>query len=128
MSGDPKGTKVKINPEVDAWFALKEPVQAKAMLRVREIILGADPRIEETIKWSTPTFMYKGNIVSFNPAKKLVSLLFHKGAGIPGDHPRLEGEGDTARVMRFTNVGEVEEGRADLEAVIRAWCEMRDGK
>jgi len=117
---------VNVNPEVDGWFARKEPVQAEAMLRVREIILGADPRIEETIKWSTPTFIYKGNIVSFNPAKKLVSLLFHKGAGIPGDHPRLEGEGDTARVMRFADVGEVEEGRADLEEVIRAWCEMRD--
>ena len=117
---------MKINPEVDTWFTEKEPVQAKAMLRVREIILGSDPRIEETIKWSTPTFMYKGNIASFNPAKKLVSLLFHKGAEIPGGHPRLEGEGDTARVMRFTDLAEVEEARPELEAVIRAWCEMRD--
>jgi hypothetical protein len=117
---------VRINPEVDAWFVEKQPVQAKAMLRVREIILGADPRIEETIKWSTPTFTYQGNIVSFNPAKKLVSLLFHKGAEIPGNHPRLDGEGDTARVMRFADLAEVEEGRADLEAVVRAWCVMKD--
>ena len=118
---------MNVNPEVDEWFARKKPVQSEAMLRVREIFLGADPRIEETIKWSTPTFMYKGNIASFNPAKRLVSLLFHKGAEIPGHHPRLEGEGDTARVMRFADLNEVEEARADLEAVIRAWCEMRDG-
>lgn len=116
---------MNINPEVDTWFAKKQPVQAEAMQRVRKIILNADPRIEETIKWSTPTFMYKGNIVSFNPAKKLVSLLFHRGAEIPGDHPRLEGEGDTARVMRFADLNEVEEEKADLEAVIQAWCEMR---
>jgi len=114
------------NPEVDAWFAQKQPALAEAMLRVREIILGVDPRITETIKWSTPTFMYKGNIASFNPAKKLISLLFHRGAEIPGDHPRLEGEGDTARVMRFTDLADVEAGQANLEAVIRAWCEMRD--
>jgi hypothetical protein len=118
---------VNVNPDVDAWFAQKKPVQAEAMLRVREIILGADSRIEEIIKWSTPTFTYKGNIASFNPAKKLVSILFHKGADIPGDLPRLDGGGDTARVMRFADLAEVEEGKADLEAVIRAWCEMKDG-
>jgi hypothetical protein len=118
---------VNVNPDVDAWFAQKRPPLAEAMLRVREVILDADPRIEETIKWSTPTFMYKGNIASFNPAKKLVSLLFHRGAKIPGDHSRLEGEGDTARVMRFADLADVEAGRADLEAVIHAWCQMRDG-
>ena len=117
---------MNIDPNVDAWFAQKQPPLAEAMLRVREIILAADPRIEETIKWSTPTFMYQGNIASFNPAKKLISLLFHRGAEIPGNHPRLAGEGDTARVMRFADLTEVEEGRADLEAVIRAWCEMKD--
>lgn len=115
------------NPEVDAWFAEKQPPMAGAMLEVRTIILQTDSRVEETIKWSTPTFMYKGNIASFNPAKKLVSLLFHRGATIPGDHPRLEGEGDTARVMRFLSTGEVGEARAELEAVIRAWCDMKDG-
>ena len=47
------------------------------MQRVREIALSADPRISETIKWSTPTYSANGNIFSFNPAKKFVSLLFH---------------------------------------------------
>jgi len=117
---------LRTNPDVDLWFAEKQPPLSEAMLEVRKIFLGADPRIEETIKWSTPTFMYKGNIASFNPAKKLISLLFHRGASIPGDHPRLEGEGDTARVMRFVDLADVETGKEDLEAVIRAWCEMRD--
>ena len=64
-----------------------------AMLRrTREIILGADDRVTESIKWKTPTFEFKGNIASFNPSKRFVSLLFHRGAEIPGDHPRLEGE------------------------------------
>ncbi|MGH3668778.1 MAG: hypothetical protein ACRDU7_10830, partial [Acidimicrobiia bacterium] len=48
--------------------------------------------------WSTPTYSYLGNIFSFNPAKKFVSLLFHTGAQIPGDHPALEGDTETARV------------------------------
>jgi len=118
---------VQTNPEVDEWFAAKQPPLSEAMLGVRRVILQTDPRIEETIKWSTPTFMYRGNIASFNPAKKLVSLLFHRGAAIPGDHPGLEGDGQTARVMRFTDLNDVEQRRGELEAVIRAWCDMRDG-
>ena len=115
------------NPEVDAWFAAKEHPLEPALQWVREIILGADPRIEEAIKWQTPTFMHRGNIVSFNPATKHVSLLFHRGAEIPGEHARLEGDGAVTRVMRFTDLADVETGRADLEAVIRAWCTWRDG-
>lgn len=113
------------NPDVDGWFSEKAHPLEEAMQRVREIILGADDRVTETVKWQTPTFMFNGNIASFNPAKKLVSLLFHQGAKIPGDHPRLEGEGEVARVMRFADLAEVEAGKQDLAAVIRAWCEWK---
>ena len=113
------------SPEVDSWFeASDSPVKAE-MLRVREIVLGADERVEETIKWKQPTFMYKGNIASFNPAKKLVSLMFHQGAKIPGDHPKLEGDGNTSRVMRFADMDAVEAQKGDLEAAVRAWIEMK---
>ena len=110
------------NPDVDAWFAAKNHPLEPAMQEVRNIILRTDDRITETIKWSTPTFMFEGNIASFNPAKKFVSLLFHTGAKIPGDFEGLEGEGETARVMRFADLQAVSDGRDNLEAVIKAWC------
>jgi hypothetical protein len=88
------------NPDVDAWFEKKQPPQHEAMQAVREIALAADDRIAESIKWSTPTYSYQGNIFSFNPAKNFVSLLFHTGAKLPGEYAGLEGEGETARVMR----------------------------
>jgi hypothetical protein len=88
------------NAEVDAWFREKQHPLDAAMQRVRELILNADPRVEESIKWKTPTFSYQGNIVSFNPSKNLVSLLFHRGAEIAGTIPGLEGEGDLVRTMR----------------------------
>lgn len=96
------------------------------MQSVRGIALSADPRITESIMWSAPTFSYKGNIFRFNPAKKFVSLLFHTGAHIPGRHPRPDGDTDTARVMRFSDPGEVEGGAADLTAVLTAWCRWKD--
>jgi hypothetical protein len=49
--------------------------------------------------------MFNGNIASFNPAKNFVSLLFHRGAEIPGDHPRLEGDGNLAMFPLNMNVG-----------------------
>ncbi len=116
------------NPDVDAWFEKKRHPLEDAMQRVRDITLAADSRITETIKWSTPTYSYKGNIFSFNPAKRFVSLLFHTGASIPGDHPALEGDTETARVMRFADLAAVEAGASDLTKVINAWCQWKDSQ
>ena len=94
---------------------------------MREIILSADNRIEEAVKWKSPTFVYKGNLASFQPrAKQFVSILFHEGASIPGAHPLLEGGGDRARYARITGPDELEARRGELEAVVRAWCDARD--
>ena len=102
---------------------MKEAVQ-----RTREILIGADARIEEVVKWSTPTFTYKGNLVSFQPRAKLfVSLLFHTGASIPGEHPLIEGGGDTARHARLDDVAAVKRARPEPEAIVHAWCDARDG-
>jgi hypothetical protein len=113
------------NPEVDRWLEEADHPLDAMLRRTREIILGADDRVEESIKWKTPTFSYKGNIASFNPSKNLVSLLFHRGAEIPGEHPRLLGDGRLARTMRFGDPAELEKGQADLARVIRAWCEWK---
>ena len=118
------------SPDVDAWLASQNDVLREPLSLVREIILAADDRIEEAIKWQTPTFSYKGNILSFQGnAKKLVSLMFHRGAEIPGDHPILEGEGKLSRSIRMApSVDEVERNRAALTAVIQSWCKMQDAK
>jgi hypothetical protein len=111
--------------DVDAWFADYEHPAKDAMLRVREIILS-DDRMAETIKWKSPTFMYEGNMASFNPRTKAhVSLMFHTGASIPGEHPRLRGGGETARYMRFEDLDEVEAAAAEIRAITAAWCDSR---
>lgn len=95
--------------------------------RVREMFLDADPRLGEVIKWSTPTFVYRGNLASFQPrSKQFASILFHTGASIPGDHSILEGGGETARYARIADLQEAEARKPDLEALVRAWCDARD--
>ena len=56
-----------------------------------------------------------------------LSIPFHQGAEIPGEHPRLEGDGRVVRTVRFSHLADLEAGRADLEAVIRAWCDWKAG-
>jgi uncharacterized protein YdeI (YjbR/CyaY-like superfamily) len=115
------------NPAVDKFIAklnnpLKEEIEA-----VRETILAANKKITEEIKWSAPTFIYKGNICSFNPrSKKNVSLLFHKGALIKDKTGLLEGEGKEARVARFHDMAEVKSKTKKLTAVINKWIEIMD--
>jgi hypothetical protein len=118
---------VNRNPDVDAWFEAYANPQKAVLERVRQVILDADPRISESVKWSTPTFGYRGNLVSFQPrATKFISLLFHEGASIPGRHPRLDGDGPHVRTMRFSDLADAERGAEELRAVVRAWCETRD--
>jgi hypothetical protein len=114
--------------EVDAWFAKYDNPKRDVVQRVRELILAADPRISECIKWQAPTFVYEGNLASFFPkSKQHASLMFHQGASIPGRHPRFEGGGETGRMMKFTDVADADAAKADLVRVVKAWCDWRDG-
>jgi hypothetical protein len=119
---------VNRNPEVDRWFGARDDPLDPALQRAREIVLGTDERVTESIKWKTPTFAFGGNIASFNPSKTGVSSMFHRGAEIPGRHPRLEGDGKLVRTMRFADLEDVERGRPDLERAVRAWCELKAGR
>jgi hypothetical protein len=117
------------DPEVDAWFRDSDHPLLGAMRDVRQAILAVDRRIIESIKWKSPTFSYEGNIASIDPkAKAHVSLLFHRGATIPGRHPELEGGGSTARFMRFADRADVKRKRAALQRVVRAWIEMQGSR
>ena len=127
MSPDYMSAMNNANPEVDAWFRMLDHPLKDAMLLTRQIILEADERISESIKWSAPTFEYEGNLASFQPrAKKFVSLMFHRGSEIPGDHPLLEGDAALVRIMKFDDLSDVDKKSGDLTAVVKAWCDWRD--
>ena len=115
--------------EVDAWFARYENPMKPVVERIREIVLAADERIEECIKWQAPTFVYRGNLASFFPkSKQHASLMFHTGAQIPGKHPLLTGGGDTSRMMKLGSVAEANAATRGIERIVKAWCDFRDGE
>lgn len=116
------------NAEVERWLEDFDHPLKDAIVRVRDIVLDSDERVEECIKWKSPTFTFRGNIASINPnTKKRVSLMFHRGAELPGNHPSLVGGGGTVKYMYFADLPDVEAQRPALEAAIRAWCAMKEG-
>ena len=58
------------NKEVEVWLRGYDNPMKPVVVRVREIILAADKRMEECIKWKSPTFTYGGNLASFMPNAK----------------------------------------------------------
>jgi hypothetical protein len=112
------------SPEVDAWFETLDHPLKDVMLAVREEFLR-DARVDETIKWKSPTFVAGGNIASIDPkAKAHVSLMFHQGAKL-GDNPSFEGGGGTVRYIRFADLAAVRSRRRDLRAALAAWFAMK---
>src|SRR5437868_11748013 len=53
------------NAEVERWFKTQTPPSEAAMRRVRAIILGADKRMSEYLKYGTVQFAYEGDFASF---------------------------------------------------------------
>jgi hypothetical protein len=114
------------DPGVDTWFETYDNPQKELVQAVRRIILDADPRVTETIKWKSPTFMYKGNLASFYPkSTKHVSLMFHTGAALPDPTGLLEGEGDTSRVARFLDELDLAAKEAALRGLVAAWIDLK---
>jgi hypothetical protein len=116
---------VKTSPDVERWFAERQYPQDKAMRRAREIILRADARVTEYVKYRTVNFGYEGDMVAFvGMDRKPVTLMFHRGARITGRFPHLEGTHPSARFMRFKDLTEVEARAAELTRIVAAWCAL----
>ena len=95
--------------------------------QIRDIVLSVDPRMEEDIKWGAPTFIYEGNMATFNPrAKKFVNLTFHTGALISDPEGVLDGDAKEARVFRATSSEELGRKKAGLEMVVKNWIQLKD--
>ena len=114
---------MKTSPEVERWFAEKKPPTEVTMRKVREIILGADGRMTEFVKYGTLTFGYDGDFATFVQVsdKKQASLMFNRGARITGKFPHLGGSHPSARFMPFTDPAEAKAHAAELRKIVAAW-------
>jgi hypothetical protein len=115
--------------EVDAFMrTLDHPFKREVQL-VREIIKSVNPNITEEIKWSAPTFSYKGYIVTFNLwAKDKVHLVFHNGAILNDKNKIMEGDYPDRRMVYFRSMSEIKSKKAALQDLIKQWVNLKDSQ
>lgn len=75
------------DPRVDAYIAKSAEFARPILTHLREVIHGACPEAEETLKWSSPHFMYQGMLAGMAAFKEHCAFGFWKGALITGPDP-----------------------------------------
>jgi hypothetical protein len=90
------------DPRVDAYIDALPPWQQDICRQVRDLVHGADPEVEETIKRTRqPYFVLKGNICALLAAKDHVNVFLYDGAIVPDPEGIITGGHDnkTARTV-----------------------------
>jgi hypothetical protein len=99
---------------------------------LRSIILSADPRLNEHIKWNGPNYSIDGEdriTMKILPPTK-IQLIFHRGAKVR-EQPKarliddasglLLWKGNDRAIATFTTLKSVETSKNDLTEVIQDW-------
>ena len=105
---------------------LEHPLKAE-IEAVRAIIVNANSKIAERIKWNAPSYYYKEDLVTFNPrTSKHVHLVFHHPTIVNIKSELLAGNYKDRRMAYFTDMEAVQANRKELEAIINKLVEFMD--
>src|SRR3954469_17275578 len=110
----------KANPSVDGYIRKSKDWQTE-LQALRTIIL--DSLLTEEVKWRVPCYTFQGsNVVMLGRFKESCVLSFVKGALLKDAKGILTKPGEntqSARVIRFTNVPDIEKLEPTLKAYIQ---------
>ncbi|HEY4658429.1 MAG TPA: YdeI/OmpD-associated family protein [Gemmatimonadaceae bacterium] len=68
------------DPRIDAYIARARPFARPILTQLRAVVHAACPDVEETLKWSSPAFMYKGMLCGMAAFKEHATFGFWKHA------------------------------------------------
>jgi hypothetical protein len=118
--------KVSKVAEVQKYLESLTDLQRNLLLELREIVLAADQKIEESIKWGSVCFSLKGNICGYRVAKAHVTLLFFEGGLLNDKENILSGDGAKARTIKYT--GKEALNKAAIEDLVKQAIVLNMGK
>jgi uncharacterized protein YdeI (YjbR/CyaY-like superfamily) len=96
---------------------------------VRKIIMNANSKIQERIKWNAPSYYFKKDMAAFNPrAKDYVHLIFifHDGIMINDRSGILEGDYKDRRMVKLYDMADVMSKKAALQKLVNDWITLVD--
>jgi hypothetical protein len=97
--------------------------------RLRQVVLSADPRITETIKWGGPTFVLADGTANLATimlrGQSAVTLFFQEGASLPDPHGLLSGKAEHVRTTRFESIASIDKSATALKQIVREFCNAR---
>ncbi len=107
---------MKRDPRVDAYIERQADFARPILNHLREVVHAACDECEETLKWSMPAFLYKGQILAHMAAfKHHASFGFWRGSLVVDNESKpASGMGQFGRL---TSIGDLP-GRGELEALV----------
>jgi uncharacterized protein YdeI (YjbR/CyaY-like superfamily) len=115
------------DPRVDAYIAKSGDFAKPILTHIREVMHAASPKVEETMKWSSPWFEYNGSIMCGMAAFKAHAIFgFWKGALIEGVAPNRNNGGDAmGNFGKLTSVKDLP-SKKELTALIKQAMRLND--
>jgi hypothetical protein len=111
---------------VERWYASTNPPAEAALRRVRDIILGADPSMDERLQYGiTFSSTTSGDFAAFvRYSEPGVNLRLMRGGRLGGRYPHLEGA--AVKRMRVADVREARARAGELRSMVKEWCALGD--
>jgi uncharacterized protein YdeI (YjbR/CyaY-like superfamily) len=108
----------------DFMSKLEHPLKAE-LEAVRSIIVNANSKIEEDVKWGGPSFFYKEDLATFNPRiKNYVALIIHKGELLNIKSDFLENATKGKVYAKFYSMDQVTANKELIEKVVNTWIDL----
>jgi uncharacterized protein YdeI (YjbR/CyaY-like superfamily) len=109
------------DPRIDAYIAKAQPFARPILEHVRERVHAAVPDVEETLKWSAPSFTLDGRILLMMASfKQHAALNFWRGQELRGDSANADTMGQFGKL---TSVADLPPN-GELERLIREAAEL----
>ncbi len=108
------------DPRIDAYIEKQKEFARPILVHIRDVVHSACPDVEETMKWSSPHFCYKGGMMCAMAAFKEHAIFgFWKGKLIKGVSPNRNNGGEAmGNFGRLTSVKDLPAKR-ELTSLIR---------
>ena len=120
-----KGHKQKVD-QVDHYMEKLQHPFKQEVERLRSIMLNANPKLQERVKWNSPSFFYVKDLAAFNlRASGYVQIIFiFYDRNMIEDSSLLQGNWKDRREARFYSMVDIEAKQPALEQLVNNWVKL----